>query len=340
MKALVIHGKQDVRVDELPIPDPQQGQVRLRMAFAGICGSDIHYYFHGANGEYVIREPLIPGHEVSGTVDLDPSGTFAPGTPVTVHPATFGVVDEGIEDRRHLWPGGTYLGSASTWPHTQGGMSEYLLVGADMIRVLPEGLSLKSAALAEPLGVALHAIAIAGPVEGKRVLVSGSGPIGLLVAAALLVEGAKEVTSTDVLPGPLDRAAGLGVHHTVRVGSEGIPAAAFDVVFECSGVPAGVSAVLGAVRRAGIVVQVGMLPNEARPVNLAPFVSKEVQYRGSFRFNTEIDEAIALLAAHPHIQRVITHVVSASNVTEAFAVANDSQLSGKVLVSLWQDGDR
>jgi L-idonate 5-dehydrogenase len=339
MKALTIHGTGQITQDETPTPEPGEGEVRLRMAYAGICGSDIHYFFTGANGEYVIKEPLVPGHELSGTVDLDPSGALAPGTPVTVHPATFGAPQPGIEDRRHLWPGGSYLGSASTWPHTQGGMREYLLVRADMVRVLPPGLPLRRAALAEPLAVALHAINISGGVAGKRVLVSGSGPIGLLNAAAALANGATEVTSTDVLSGPLERARQLGVHHTIQVTVEEIPAMAFDVVFECSGVPAAVTCALAAARPAGIVVQVGMLPNEATPVNLSPFISKEVQYRGCFRFDDEIRDAITLLAADPNIEKVITHIVSADQITDAFDAARDSQSSGKVLVSLWQDDE-
>jgi L-idonate 5-dehydrogenase len=339
MKALRIHGKMQITQDETPTPEPGEGEIRLRMAYAGICGSDIHYYFNGANGEYIVKEPLVPGHEVSGTVDLDPSGAFVPGTPVTVHPATFGESEPGIEDRRHLWPGGSYLGSASTWPHTQGGMSEYLLVRKDMVRVLPEGLCLERAALAEPLAIALHAIHISGGVKGKRVLVSGSGPIGLLGAAAALAKGAKEVTSTDVLTGPLKRARQLGVQKTIHVGVEEIPEMAYDIVFECSGVPAAVSSALVAARRAGIVVQVGMLPNETKPINLAPLISKEVEYRGCFRFDNEIDDAITLLANDPNIQKVITHIVEASQVVEAFEAAKNSETSGKVLVSLWLDDE-
>jgi L-idonate 5-dehydrogenase len=335
MKALVINGKLDLVEAELPTPEPGPGQVRLRMAFGGICGSDLHYYNEGANGEFVVREPLVPGHEVSGSVDLDPSGDFAPGTPVTVHPATFGNPEPGIEDRRHLWPGGAYLGSASTWPHTQGGMSEFLIVAKDMVRALPAGLSLRRAALAEPLAVGLHGVTVSGGVRGKRVLVSGSGPIGLLTTAACLAEGAAEVIATDVLPGPLERARRLGAHGTIQVGTEEIPAAAFDVVLECSGVPAAVNAALLATRRAGIVVQVGMVPNEPRGINLAPLISKELQLRGAFRFNDEIDRAIELLNENPAIEGVITHELPASDALEAFAVAKDSETSGKVVISLW-----
>lgn len=337
MRAIVIHGRQDLRVEELPVPEPAAGQLRLRIAYGGVCGSDLHYWAEGANGEYVVREPLVPGHEVSGTVDLDPSGELAPGTPVTVHPATFGTPGPGTGDRRHLWPGGAYLGSAATRPHTQGGMSEYLLVRPDMVRVLPEDVPLRRAALAEPLAVALHGLTVAGDVTGRRVLVSGSGPIGLLAAAAALARGAAEVVSTDVLEGPLGRARGLGVHGTVRIGADLLPAEAFDVVLECSGVPAAVSPALVAARRGAVVVQVGMVPDEARPVNLAPLVSKELQLRGSFRFDDEIDEAIELLAAHPGTEDVITHEIPVDRALEAFTAARDSEVSGKVLVSFGEE---
>ena len=335
MRAIVINGKEDLELIEVPTPEPAAGQVRLRMAYAGICGSDLHYYYEGANGQFVVREPLIPGHEVSGTVDLDADGELTPGTPVTVHPATFGKVQPGVEERPHLWPGGAYLGSASTRPHTQGGMSEFLLVDRSMIRVLPDTLPLRRAALAEPLGVGLHGITLAGGVQDKSVLVTGSGPIGLLTAAAALAEGAAEVTVTDVLPGPLERARALGVHHIFDVTSEELPQESFDVVLECSGAPASINAAFLAARRAGTHVQVGMVPNEPLGTNLAPAISKELTFHGSFRFNNEIDQAVTMLDADPGIEQVVTHELTAERVVEAFAAARDTAVSGKVLVSLW-----
>lgn len=337
MKALVIHSKQNMQVEELPTPDPGPDQVRLRMAYVGICGSDLHYYFDGANGTFVVREPLIPGHEVSGTVDLDPSGELAPGTPVTVHPARFGQPEPGIEsdDFKHLWAGGSYLGSASTMPHTQGGMSEYLIVERSMVRLLPEGLDLKTAALAEPLGVALHGINQIGGVQGAKVLVSGSGPIGLMAAAAALASGAAEVVATDVLPGPLERARALGVTRTVQVNQEELPANYFDVALECSGAPPAMSATMVAVRKAGRVAQLGMLPAGPASLVLAPFIQKEIMWVGCFRFNTEIDDAIDMLAANPGIAAAVTHVISADEYTNAFDTAKDSDISGKVLVDMW-----
>lgn len=173
MKALAIHGKEDIRWEDREVPTPGDGEVRLRVNYVGICGSDLHYYFHGANGEYTIQEPLTPGHELSGVVDLDPSGRLAPGTPVTVHPARYGPEVPGLEDRPHLRPGGDYFGSAAANPHRQGGASELLIVEEQMIRVLPASLPLERAALAEPLAVAIHAVNLAGDIAGKRVLVIG-----------------------------------------------------------------------------------------------------------------------------------------------------------------------
>lgn len=335
MQAVRIHGKQDMRTEEVPRPDPGPGQVRLKVGYVGICGSDLHYFSDGAAGIFTIREPLIPGHEVAGTVDLDPSGTLAPGTPVTVHPATWGTpLPELSEDQRHLWPSGGYLGSASTWPHTPGGLADTLVVRADQIRVLPEGLPVRRSTLAEPLAVGLHGIAVAGGVAGKRVLVSGSGPIGLLAAAGAIADGAAEVVCTDLLDGPLARATAIGATGTIKIGTDDLPDSYFDVTLECAGVPEALHSLLLATRRAGIVVQVGNLPNETRSINLAPQVSKEIQLRGTFRFNTEIDDAIAMLAAHPEIEQVVTHVLPISEVAQAFEIAADSEISGKVLVEV------
>jgi L-idonate 5-dehydrogenase len=177
---------------------------------------------------------------------------------------------------------------------------------------------------------------IAGGVGGRRVLVSGSGAIGLLTAAAALAAGATEVVTTDVLPGPLRRARDLGVHRTLQVGTDEVPSAYFDVVLECTAVPAAISTAIDAARRGGIVVLVGIPADEPRGVNLAPVVSRELQVRGTLRFNNEIDHAIELLTANPALERVITHEYPAARAVEAFATATDSNTSGKVLLSLWQ----
>lgn len=335
MKRFAIQGREQAVVDEVETPEPGAGQVRLRPAYVGICGSDLHYYFEGANGAFVVREPLVPGHELSAVVDHDPEGTWAPGTPVTVHPARFGPDAPGLEDAPHLRPGGSYLGSASTWPHTQGALTEGLIVERSMVRVLPEGLDLKRAALAEPLAVALHACTMAGDLTGRRVAVSGAGPIGLLVAFAARARGAASVAVADVLEGPLERARALGFDRVHSAGDDPLPAGEFDVAFECSSARPSIAACIEALAPRGVLVQVGILPAAPLGVDLSALVSRELTWVGTFRFADEIDEAVTLLAAHDEVDGVVTHVVPADRAADAFAVARDAQSSGKVLIEVW-----
>ena len=332
MKALYINSKLDIQLVEKDLPQPAINEVRVKISHVGICGSDLHYYYEGANGAFVVKEPLMPGHELSGTIDDDPSGEFSKGTPITIHPATFGKSEPGIEDAPHLWPGGAYLGSASTWPHTQGGAAEFAIFRKDMVRILPIGLSLRDAALAEPLAVGLHAINIAGGVKGKKVFVSGSGPIGLLVVAAAKILGASEIIASDLLEGPLARAKTLGATGTLAIGIDSLPENYFDVVFECSGVARAISGALTSVRRAGIVVQVGMLGAGNHEIAIAPLVAKEILLRGTFRFKDEIDLAVKLLAENVWISSAITHTFTPDQAVEAFAMAKNSEESGKVLI--------
>lgn len=334
MLAFQITGKLLGEIVEIAKPEPRKGEVRLKVAYVGICGSDLHYYFDGANGAFVVKEALVPGHELSATVDFDPSGEINAGTKVTLHPATFGTCEPGLEDKRHLWPGGGYLGSASTNPHTQGAMSEYFIARMDALRILPEELSLEVAALAEPLGVALHAINIAGSVKDKDVLISGSGPIGLMVIAASKILGAKSITATDVLDSALTRAQDLGAKSVINVSNTKLLDNSYDVIFECSAAAPAISAAMVASRRAGIIVQVGMMGAKAQELVLAPLVAKEIQLRGTFRFNTEVDDAIKMLAQNQWIGKAISHTFRLDQVIEAFEVAKDSAKSGKVLVAL------
>jgi len=211
-------------------------------------------------------------------------------------------------------------------------MAQRLVVDVDQVRPLPDELPLRRAALAEPLAVGLHALAVGQGVAGKRVLVSGAGPIGLLAAKAALLQGAESVWCADIRDAPLRRASALGCSDVVNVRAHQLPESSFDLVLECAGVPESLHALLLATCRGGVVVQVGNVPNEPRAVNLAPIVSKEIQLRGTFRFDVEIDDAIGLLAACPDFEDVITHEYGLEESGAAFAVAADSEVSGKVLI--------
>jgi L-idonate 5-dehydrogenase len=232
-----------------------------------------------------------------------------------------------------------YFGSAASFPHTQGGFSEYMVVRQDQIRALPDRLPLSRAVLAEPLAVGLHALNRAGGVSGAKVLIGGSGPIGILAAGAAKAAGAAEVWTTDLLDHPLKIARNVGVDHTIQIGADTLPDQYFDVAIEASGASAAVGATLSAVRRRGVMVQLGMFPPGPRPAELSALVTKEIDYRGAFRFDTEFDESIALLARSEALDPVITHTYDLLDAVAAMNVAADAAVSGKVVLRLSEDRD-
>ena len=335
--AVVAHAAGDLRIEEVPVSVPGPDEAVVEIAFGGICGSDLHYWLHGAAGESILRAPLVLGHEIVGTVlqaAADGTGPAA-GTAVAVHPATPGPgAARYPEDRPNLSPGCTYLGSAARFPHTDGAFSRYATLPARMLRPLPEGLSLRTAALAEPAAVAWHAVARAGDVRGKTALVIGSGPIGALAVAVLKRAGARRIVAVDMHPKPLEIARAVGADEVLKGDeAEAIAAVEADVVIESSGSHHGLaSAIKGAVR-GGKVVMVGLLPSGPQPVLISLAITRELELLGSFRFNAEIDEVIAALADGTlFVDPVVTHEFPLERGLEAFEVARNSAESGKVLL--------
>ncbi len=337
MLGCVIHGRGDLRVAELPVPVPGPGQALVAVRYGGVCGSDLHYWRHGGVGDFRLREPMVLGHEVVGTVVEYGAGASgpAPGTPVAVHPATpCGVCPECESGRRNVCRDTRYLGSAARFPHVQGGFAARVVVPCEQVRALPEGLGLRRAALAEPLAVALHAVRRAGDVAGRHVLVTGAGPIGCLVVAAAKAAGAARVTVTDLLPAALAYASAAGADTLVRADDPDDPGwpSEVDVAIEASGVAPGLDTCLRRVRRGGVVVQLGMLPAGQSPFAGNLVVSREIELRGAFRFDAEFDDALGLLAAEPGFDGLVSAVVPVGEAESAFVLAADRSRACKVLL--------
>ena len=341
--ALVAHAAGDLRIDEVPLAPPAEDQAVVEVLYGGICGSDLHYWLHGAAGESILKAPLVLGHEISGVVVRAAANGQGPqpGTGVAVHPATPGPGEARYPaDRPNLSPGCTYLGSAARYPHTDGAFSRYVTLPVRMLRPLPDGVDLRTAALVEPASVAWHAVSRAGNLAGKTALVIGSGPIGALAVAVLKRAGAAHITAVDLHPKPLEIATAVGADRVINAAdTEAIAAVEADVVIESSGNHHGLaSAIRGAVR-GGTVVMVGLLPTGMQPVPISLAITRELDLKGSFRFNDEIDEVIAALAdGSLHIGPVITHEFPLADALHAFEVAKDSTSSGKVLLS-FGDGE-
>ena len=321
--------------------------VRLRLAYAGICGTDLHYYHMGRAGNAIIREPMVLGHEMSGIVDkLGPNvdnSLLKPGMPVTINPST-----ECREcafcrsGRQNLCPALRYFGSAARNPHVQGIMQEFPVVQARHCLPLAPDLPLDIAACVEPLAIALHAVARAGNLLGKSVLIIGAGPLGALIAAVAKQNGAFRICITDVEDFPLAVAAKLGADTTINVrrtpptGLENT----FEVCFEAAGSLDGVNTALEAVAPGGVLVHVGFLPEEIipYPVN-TKIVRKEISVLGSLRAYHEFPLAVSMLQSRRlDLSPLVTATYPLEKIVEALEVASDKTRSMKVLLYNGREG--
>ncbi|MEO1102540.1 MAG: L-idonate 5-dehydrogenase [Pseudomonadota bacterium] len=341
MRAIVIHAAKDLRIEERDTPTAGPGEVKVRVAAGGVCGSDLHYYNDGGFGPVKIREPMILGHEVSGTVTeigADVTGLKV-GDLVAVSPSRpcracqycqTGLPMHCLNMR--------FYGSAMPMPHIQGAFREELVADASQC-VHATGLSAGEAAMAEPLSVCLHAGRRAGELLGKRVLVTGCGPIGALCILVARRAGAAEIVATDLAENALKMAARVGADRVVNVAEEpdGLaPYAAdkgsFDVHFECSGSAAALAGAIPAMRPRAIIVQVGIGGDMSLP--MMQMTAKEIDVRGSFRFHEEFPIAVRLMQGRLiDVSPLITHTVPLEQAEQAFVIANDRSQAMKAQIA-------
>ena len=338
MKALYAHAARDLRLSDCELPAPGPGEVSIRLARGGICGSDLHYYLHGGFGSVRLKEPMILGHEVAGHVEALGAGVtgLAPGDLVAVSPSRpCGACAECRRGLPNHCLNMRFYGSAMPYPHIQGAFRERLVADAAQC-VKAEGLEPAVAAMAEPLSVALHAVRRAGDLVGRRVLVTGCGPIGVLAILAARRAGAEEIVATDIAPGVLDfaRRAGADITLDTAAGPEALaPYAAgkgsLDVLFECSGAEAALRAGIGALRPRGVVVQLGLSGDMALP--MMQITAKEIELRGSFRFHEEFRTAVAMMRKGLIDTRpLLTHSFPLAEFAAAFDTAADRSRAMKV----------
>lgn len=334
--AIVIHGAGDLRVDDIPTPAPGPDEALIEVLYGGICGSDLHYWSHGAAGESILRAPMILGHEVVGRVLRVAADGIGPweGALVAVHPSGMPKPSVRYPKGRPNLGGGSYLGSAANFPHRDGAFASVVALPTRMLRVLPEGISPRDAALIEPASVAWHAVSRIGDVEGSSALVVGCGPIGLLVIAVLKARGARHITAIDLHERPLDVARQLGADVVLlSPDAADVDAIEADVVVESSGHHSGLDTAIRGAARGGAVAMLGLLPSGQQPVQVALAIARELDLLGCFRFSDEIDDVIRALADGALVvSPVVSHVLPLTSALEAFSVAKGAARSSKVLI--------
>lgn len=338
MRAYVIHDAEDLRLDERPEGPLKPTQVRLALAYGGICGSDLHYFAEGRSGNSILRDPMVLGHELSGRViEVGPAvEDLAIGTPVAVNPAlSCGACRMCRAGRTNLCFSMRYLGSAAYHPHTEGGFSERPVMDRRQLVPLDTDTDLARAALAEPYAVALHA-ANRAEVADKRVLVTGAGTIGTLAAIAALRGGAADVTVADIEPAARERVTKLADIAVIDAADEKLISEisadpAFDVAIEAAGAAPALNTAIACVEPGSRIVQVGFVPPSG--VDLNRLITREIELHGSYRFVDEFEDAVAAVLADDRLAAAITCTHDFDEARAAFASAADKTRNLKVMIS-------
>ena len=334
-----LFGQNDLRIETDDVPTPGVNQALLAVAAGGICGSDMHYFADGGIGTIRVREPIILGHEASGRVlSVGPAVTgLAPGDGVAINPSrpcgscaycTEGLPMHCLEMR--------FNGSAMRLPHEQGLFRDRIVVEAAQCIPLPADADLGAVACAEPLAVCLHGAKLAGEIAGKRVLVTGAGPIGILCAAIAAEAGAAEIVVTDLEDAVLEIAKQMGATRTLNAVRDAAEVARFaeekgyfHLAFECSAAAPAIKSAIAALRPRGVLVQVGVTGDTPMPVNM--LVAKEIRLQGTHRFHEEFAEAVeAITSGRIDPRPMITGRYPLEDAKSAFAAAADRSRSVKV----------
>ncbi|WP_217571841.1 NAD(P)-dependent alcohol dehydrogenase [Mesorhizobium sp. GbtcB19] len=304
MRALVLEKKGELSLREIALPqDVGPDDVRIAIHTVGVCGSDVHYYTHGAIGSYIVRQPMVLGHEASGTiVEVGASVTslkvgdrvcMEPGVPnLSSRAAKLGIYN--VDPDVSFW----------ATPPVHGVLAPYTVHPAAFTYKLPDNVSFAEGAMVEPFAIGMQAATRARIVPGDVAVVVGCGPIGIMIALAALAGGCSKVLISDFSAPKLEIAAQYSGIEPVNIGerplADAVAAATdnwgADIVFEASGSPKAFANLFDIVRPGGAVVLVG-LPVEAVELNVPAAISKEVRIETVFRYANIFDRALQLIAS-------------------------------------------
>ncbi|WP_101842649.1 2,3-butanediol dehydrogenase [Halobacillus sp. Marseille-P3879] len=345
MKAAVWHGQKDLRVEETELRELKDSEVKVKVAWAGICGSDLHEYEEGPvfvptekpdplTGE---TTPLTMGHEFAGVVEEVGSEVkdYKPGDRVTINPTlTFGKKSEDLDP---------YFGFAFIGLSGDGGFAKFANVPEKNVYHLPDPLSLQDGALVEPTAVAVQAVKEAELLFGDTVAVFGAGPIGLLTIDAAKAAGASRIIALDLSKERLEKAKQMGATNVINSGEVNAVEAikelepeGVDVSFEVAGVGATFEQAVEVTTPRGTMVVVSIF---ASPIEWNPFqlTAKGITIKSSLAYTpTSFRQTIDLMArGQLKPQEVITDHIGLNDIVEkGFEELSNNKSQAKILVEL------
>lgn len=333
MKALKIHGAMDLRIEDFHLEELTPNQVQISLAMGGICGTDLHYYKHGGFGQIKLREPMVLGHEVSGHISKLGSKVtnLAIGQLVSVSPSRpCNNCEFCLKGSQNHCLNMQFYGSAMPFPHIQGAFRE-TLIAEDYQCIPADGLSAGEAAMAEPLAVCLHAINQAGNIFGKKILITGSGPIGTLCVLSARRAGAEKIVVTDISDNALDFSNSVGADMIINTLTNydqleqfQVGKGAFDFAIECSGSASGINDAIKSLKPKGTLIQLGLGGDILMP--LVAVTTKELNIKGSFRFHSEFQLAVKMMQKKLiDVNPLITHKIPFKDAEKGFHIAMDEK---------------
>lgn len=319
-----------VASDDIP-----ENYVRLRLAVASLCGTDLHYYSNFSNAGFVLQNPVTLGHEACAYV-VDPNGSdLKEGQLVALNPIMNCQICEPCKrGEENLCTAKKFPGSATTVPHLDGFFREVIDHPARCCRPVADHVDPKHLTFAEPMACALHSLNKGGVSKGQKVLVTGCGPMGLLAIAGAAARGA-EVTALDVRPQAVAVALKAGAKHALTVGEfdDAEIEKRFDVVVEASGAIPAFNTALKAVRQKGRISILSNIQMHAAEVMLHLIMLKEIEIVGSFQFNREFEEAVQLIEAGTVDFDVLTaQAFPLSKASEALEMMSTGKAFGKIIL--------
>ena len=304
VRALVLERQHKLALRDIDLPqEVGPGQVRIKIHTVGVCGSDVHYYTHGRIGPFVVKEPMVLGHEAAGTVIEVGEGVahLKIGERVCMEP---GIPDPNSRASRlglyNIDPAVTFWAT----PPIHGVLTPHVVHPAHYTFRLPDNVSFAEGAMVEPFAVGMQAAAKARIAPGDTAVVLGAGPIGTMVAIAALAGGCARAIVADLAQPKLDIAAGYQGIIPVNIREKDLAAEVkrltdgwgADVVFECSGSSKAWESLLDLPRPGGVVVVVG-LPVAPIPFDISTASTREIRIETVFRYAHQYDRAIALMGS-------------------------------------------
>lgn len=324
MRASVLIEKGVVRLEDVATPELDADQVLIQIAAVGVCGSDVHYFHEGRIGDFVVEEPMILGHEAAGTIVAVGSAVSPDrvGERVSIEPQrACRVCEQCKRGAYNLCP---FMEFYAT-PPIDGAFAQYAVIQADYAFAIPDSMSFEAAALCEPLSVGIWSNQKAGTRPGSKVLISGAGPIGIVVLQVALAFGASEVIISDIAANRLETAKRFGATRVIDPREEDIAELGLDVdVFiDASGAQPAVRAGILALKPGGRAVLVGMGADEY-PLPVSRIQARELEVTGVFRYANTWPLAIELATSGKvDLDALVTSRFGLDDVEEALAAATD-----------------